>query len=123
MKHRRWLGAALALTLAPLAALAGDISGTWKASFDTQIGKQEYTYELTVKGKELTGKAKSSNGETDLAEGKVENDTVSFVENLNYQGQALRIAYTGKIVSDTEIRFTRDVAGFAKEELVATRSK
>ena len=37
-------------------AFAADITGTWKASFDTQIGQQNYTFEFVVKGTTLTGK-------------------------------------------------------------------
>ena len=110
-----------ALLLAPLAALA-DVSGTWTATFETQIGEQSYTYEFEVDGMRLTGMAKSANGETEIADGKVDGDTISFVENLNYQGMDLVITYTGTIVSDDEIQFTRDVAGLAMEELVAMRS-
>jgi hypothetical protein len=110
------------LLLAPVLALA-DISGTFEATFDTQIGEQSYTFEFDVDGMELTGMAKSANGETEITEGKIEGDEVSFVENLNYQGMPLVITYTGKIVSDDEIEFTRDVAGLATETLVATRKK
>jgi hypothetical protein len=53
----------------------------------------------------------------------VSGDTVTFVENLSFQGMELKISYSGKIVSDDEIKFTRDVAGIAKEELVAKRAK
>ena len=42
---------------------------------------------------------------------------------LNFQGTAIRIQYTGKITSEDEIKFTRQVADFATEELVATRVK
>jgi hypothetical protein len=104
-------------------ATAADISGTWKAAFDTQIGRQAYTYELVVKDSTVTGKASSDNGETTLTEGKVEGDKVSFVEMLNFQGMEIRIVYTGTIVSPDEIKFTRQVADFATEELVATRVK
>ena len=52
----------------------------------------------------------------------VKGDDVSFVENLDYQGQKLVITYTGKISGD-EIKVTRDVAGAAKEDLVAKRVK
>jgi hypothetical protein len=104
-------------------AAAADISGTWKAAFDTQIGRQAYTYELVVKDSTVTGKASSDNGETTLTEGKVEGDKVSFVEMLNFQGMEIRIVYTGTIVSPDEIKFTRQVADFATEELVATRVK
>jgi hypothetical protein len=125
MNARLWLAvlAMTALTAAGGRAAATDISGTWTASFDTQIGRQNYTYDFAVKDSTLTGKAKSDNGETALTEGKVEGDAVSFVEMLNFQGTEIRIVYTGKITSADEIKFTRQVADFATEELVATRVK
>jgi hypothetical protein len=110
-------------SLATLAAGAPDISGTWTASFDTQVGKQEYTYTFVAKGAQLTGRAKSANGDTPITEGKIEGNKVSFVENLTYQGMPLRIAYTGTIASADQIDFTRDVGGVATEMLTAKRSK
>jgi hypothetical protein len=122
MTRRFWLAAALCVvSLAPVRA--ADISGKWAASFDTQIGKQNYTYDFKVTGATLTGRAKSDNGDSEIKEGKVAGDTVTFVENLNFQGMELKISYTGKVVSDDEIKFTRDVAGIAMEELVAKRVK
>jgi hypothetical protein len=112
-----------ALLLLPMAALAADISGTWKASFDTSIGKQEYTYTFVVKEGKLTGKAKWTTGESELTGGKVEGDTVSIVENFNYQGNNVAITYTGKVISADEIHFSRDVSGMAHEEMVARRAK
>jgi len=104
-------------------ASAADVSGTWTAEFDTQVGKQHYTHILKVSDSQLTGKAKSANGETDLEDGKVEGDAVTFVEMLNFQGMELKVTYKGKVVSADEIKFTRDVAGMVQEELVAKRSK
>ena len=123
MSILRQLTALAALMLLPLAALAADISGTWKASFDTSIGKQEYTYTFVVKNGMLTGKAKSATGESELAGGKVEGDNISFVETFNYQGNKVAITYTGKVISADEIQFSRDVSGMAHEELVAKRAK
>ena len=108
------------LVLAPLLALA-DVSGTWTATFDTQIGEQSYTYEFKADGMKLTGMAKSANGEYELKDGKIEGDTISFVENMNYQGMPIVITYKGTIKSDNEIAFTRMVGDFASEELVAHR--
>jgi hypothetical protein len=110
-----------AISLVPVRA--ADISGKWTASFDTQIGKQNYTYDFKVTGTSLTGRARSDNGDTEIKDGKVTGDAVTFVENLNFQGMELKITYTGKIVSDDEIKFTRDVAGIANEELTAKRAK
>ncbi len=105
-----------------LSALAADITGQWTATFNTQVGEQHYTYTFKVDGEKLTGTAKSDNGTTAIENGTVKGDDVSFVENLDYQGQKLAITYTGKISGD-EITLTRDVAGAAKEDLVARRVK
>jgi hypothetical protein len=111
------------LATAALAAGAPDLSGTWTASFDSQVGKQDYTYTWKVEGGKLTGHAKSNLGEGDITDGKVENNKVTFIEHLNYQGMMLDITYNGTIVSADEIKFTRDVAGQGGEELTAKRKK
>jgi len=111
---------------APVIAMqAGDasgISGTWTTSFDSQVGKQTYTYVFKVEGGKLSGHSKSNFGESDLT-GTIDKDKVTFVENLDYQGQALAITYTGQVVSADEIRFKRDVGGQGGEEFTATRQK
>ena len=101
---------------------AADVSGKWTASFDTQIGVQNYTYDFKVDGEKLTGTAKSNFGEATIAEGTVKGDQITFVENLDFQGQQIRIVYAGKIAGD-EITFTRKVGDFADEALVAKRAK
>ena len=117
---------ATTVTLVPAAAIAAapsaDISGTWTTEFDSQVGKQSYTYTFTLEGGTLTGHAKSNLGEGDLS-GTVDGDKVTFVENLDYQGQALAITYTGQIVSADEIKFKRDVAGQGGEEFTAKREQ
>jgi hypothetical protein len=100
---------------------APDITGMWTAAFDTQIGRQEYTYQFRVKGRKVTGKAVSANGESDLQNGKVDVNNVTFLEPFRYQGAIIAITYTGTIMSAQEIKFTRQVGEFATEEMVATR--
>ena len=120
--HRTWLALVLiAIMVMPMAA--ADITGKWTASFDTQIGKQNYTYDFVVKDSTLTGKMKSDMGESDVLEGKIEGDKVSFGELLVFQGMEIRITYTGTVVSADEIKFTRQVADIATEERVAKRAK
>jgi hypothetical protein len=123
MHLRRSILTAIVLMATVATAFAADITGTWTASFDTQIGQQNYTYEFAVKDGVLTGKAKSENGESALRGGKVEGDKVSFTETLNFQGMEIEITYSGTIVSADEIKFTRQVGEFATEELVAKRTK
>lgn len=125
MNRLRYLAAAATLALLACTALAADtpdLTGTWSASFDSQVGKQDYTYTLKQEGGNLTGHAKSNLGEGDLSGGKVEGNKVSFVEHLNYQGMMLDITYTGTIVSPDEIMFMRDVSGQGGESLTAKRA-
>ncbi len=125
MKHanRLWICAVVAMGLASV-AFAADVSGTWTASFDTQVGKQDYTYTFKQTGTKLTGKAKSefAMATTEITEGTVNGDDVSFVENLDYMGMPLHIVYKGKIAGD-EIKLTRTVIEGVAEEAVAKKSK
>jgi hypothetical protein len=120
------LSALAAGLLLALPALAADVAGKWTTEFDSQIGKQKYTFDLKVDGEQVTGKAHyeraGQTGEVDLQEGKLVGDTISFVEVDTFQGNELRIGYTGKVKGD-RIAFTRDVGGFVKEEIVAHRVK
>src|ERR1044071_3528185 len=116
----------LLFTLAalPCVCFAADLTGTWKSEFDSQIGRQKYTYTLKQEGDKLTGKAnsevKDQKRETPLSEGKVDGDKVSFVEMLDFNGNDIRIAYKGTIVSN-EMKLTREVGNFATEEIVLKR--
>lgn len=114
---------AILLLLVTSVAFAADVSGTWTASFDTQVGQQTYTYTFKVDAGKLTGTAKSNLGEGTITNGTVNGDDITFTENLTYQDQMLQIVYKGKISGD-EIKFTRTVAeGFDPENLVAKRAK
>lgn len=126
MGLRRILGAVAAVVLIALPALAADLTGQWKAEFDTPIGVQKYTYEFKVDGDKLTGTASAEvMGEkrtVELKEGKIAGDQISFVEMLDMQGQQIRIDYKGQVVGD-EIKLTRNVGDFGTEQLVAKRVK
>ena len=118
----------LSLAVLPLAVFAADITGTWKSEFDSQIGLQKYTFAFKQDGTNLTGKANSEVGdrkrEAELNEGKVDGDSISFVEMLNFQENEIRITYTGKLSANgNEIQFTREVGDFAREDIVARREQ
>src|SRR6185436_12879959 len=114
----------LALTVASLSALAADVTGTWKAEFNTQRGLQKYTFTLKQDSANVTGKANverdGEKREAELKEGKVEGDTVTFVEPLKIQDNEIQITYTGKI-SDNEIKFRRKVGDFGSSDATAKR--
>jgi enterochelin esterase-like enzyme len=103
---------------------AANVTGTWKADFDTQRGRQLYTFTLKQDGASVTGKAvvdtSGEKREVELKEGKVDGDTVAFVETLSFQDNEIAITFRGKVSSD-EIRFTRQVGNFGSSEATATR--
>ncbi|MEW6236657.1 MAG: alpha/beta hydrolase-fold protein [Candidatus Omnitrophota bacterium] len=105
-------------------AQAADISGVWKAEFDTQIGLQKYVFTFTQDGGKIIGKANSIIGdekrETELQDIKMDGDAITFFETYSFQGNDLRIDYKGTLAGD-EIKFTRQVGEFATEELTAKR--
>jgi lysophospholipase L1-like esterase len=121
MARKRFLSIALAALVFLHPTLAADISDKWTASINTMVGEMNYTFEFKVEGEKLTGKAASSlGGESDLTEGRVNGDEISFVEIMKTQGQELKFAYKGKISGD-EIRFSRSI-GVMAEEFVAIRA-
>ena len=123
IKNKTLIAAVMAVAMAT-AAFAADVTGTWTATFDTQVGAQKYTYTFRVAGNKLTGKAKSELAmtETEITEGTVSGDDISFVENLNFQDMPLRIVYKGKIMGD-DLKLTRTILDMFTEEAVAQRVK
>lgn len=109
----------------PASAQTTNASGTWKANVETPVGTFKYTYVIQQTGDQLTGKiiSESDNGknEVDLTEGKIKGDAVSFVENLPFQGDELKISYSGKIVGN-DMNLTRQVGEFATEQITIKRN-
>ena len=125
MKPRISLVAAILTASAALSsANVAGIDGKWAAEFDTQVGVQKYVFEFKAEGEKLTGKASwervGEKGETDLKEGKIAADALTFVEPMSFQGNEVEIAYSGKLMGD-ELRLVRNVGDFATEDFVAKR--
>ena len=114
----------LALAAFTSAVSAADVTGIWKAEFDTQRGLQKYTFNLKQDGANVTGKASvemtDQKRDAEFNEGKVDGDTVTFVELLSAQGNNIRITFTGKIAGN-EIKFTRKAGDFGSSEATAKR--
>jgi len=127
MFMRKGVILAVLILVGMVCVYAADITGKWTTEFDSQVGVQKYVFEFKVEGTKLTGTAISKIADaaevkTPIREGTVNGDDVTFVENLDYSGQALKITYKGKIAGDG-INFSRDVAGQGGETFVAKRAK
>jgi hypothetical protein len=105
-------------------AAQGSVTGKWQGQFESQIGVQKYTYDFKVDGTTLTGQATgiTDNGTNSsaIADGKISQDTITFVEPLKFGDNDIRIEYTGKVSGD-EIKLHRKVGDFAEEDLTVKR--
>jgi enterochelin esterase-like enzyme len=103
-----------------------NITGTWKAEFETQIGFLKYTYELKQEGALITGKITSlvegEKHESSVFDGKLEGNNIKFIEKFTYQDNEISISYSGTVAPDI-IEFTRQVGEFATEKVTAKREK
>ena len=82
-------------------AQAADVSGTWKGAFDFQGNSVPVTLHLTMDGTKVTGTVEGlPTSPTDIHDGTVAGDTVSFWVNTDYEGQTYKLVYNGKLTAD-----------------------
>jgi len=118
--------AALAAAFALVGAVrAAGIDGKWHAEFESQVGQMKYDFEFKTDGEKLTGKVGAERGqlgktESEIKNGKVTKDEVSFTENVKIQDQDVVIEFKGKLVGD-ELKLHRNVVGIAEYDIVAKR--
>jgi hypothetical protein len=127
MKLTRRLIASLATLLTTpvvLSAQPADLTGDWTATIATAAGRTEYTYTFRQEGSRLVGTIRSQYGVVAITNGYVNYRTITFDENVTVQGRRAVFEHTGEIVSDTQIRFRRQVLGTSHGavEFVALRS-
>ena len=97
-----------------LTASAADISGTWKGTAETPAGTVERTFVFKVDGNKLTGETSSDRfGKSEIQDGKVDGDDISFTITVNFQGNEAKVNYKGK-VNGNEIKFTVEIPGQAQ---------
>lgn len=88
------------------AAQAADPSGTWKGSFEYQGSSIPVTIHLKADGSKVTGTLQTgaveglSSAPSEIHDGTLAGDTVSFSVNADYQGQTYRLVYKGKVAAD-----------------------
>jgi hypothetical protein len=92
--------------LLAVAAWAADVSGKWTAQMPGRGGDtREVTFDLKADGAALTGTVSNPRGgATDISDGKVDGETVSFSVVREFNGNQIKMNYTGKVEGD-EIHF------------------
>jgi len=100
----------LLLALGSVAALAADFNGKWTADVQGRMGTQTITFDFHVDGSTLTGKITTPRGDTDITNGKIDGDTISFDQVMNFNGNSMTMSYKGTADGDN-IKFTRTMGG------------
>ncbi|MGB7758823.1 MAG: hypothetical protein WBL61_03285 [Bryobacteraceae bacterium] len=95
---------ALCLFLAALAWPAG-LGGDWKGAFDFDGNSVPVVMHLAVKDAGVTGTIDGlPTSPTDIKEGKIDGDTITFWAATDYQGTTYKLVFKGKVTGD-EIHF------------------
>ncbi len=122
MKTMRLIFLAL---LCGVIALAADVNGKWSAEMPGRGGNsRQMIMTLKADGATLTGTVSGPRGDTDIQDGKVDGDNISFSVVREFNGNSFKLNYSGKVNGD-EIHFTvsREGGNAAGREFTAKRMK
>jgi hypothetical protein len=86
------------MATAPPPPPAADANGNWKGTFDLNGTPTELIFHLKTAGNAVTGSVERTGAPpTEVHEGKLDGDTVSFWIAVDYEGQSYTIVYKGKV--------------------------
>lgn len=95
----RLLPLAMLLCVLPLAH-ADDLNGTWKGTFDYQGSPVATTLNLKIDGAAVTGTVEGlPTSPTDIHDGKLDGNAISFWVNTDYQGDTYKLVFKGTYTS------------------------
>jgi hypothetical protein len=89
-------------------SFAADVDGKWTAEIDTNDGPVRLTFQLKTSGEALSGTVASHMGESEIVEGKVNGDEMTFITFLERDGNRYRVSHKAK-VSGSEMKVTTSV--------------
>lgn len=119
---RKLAFALLFVALGTVSAFAADVTGKWTATIESPRGTQNLSFDFHVDGAALTGKITTQRGDSDISDGKVDGDTITFNQKVSFNGNDMTIVYKGTVDGDT-IKFTRTVGERPPTEFTATKAK
>jgi hypothetical protein len=85
-----------------VSATAADVNGKWKGAMPSRDGNaREVSFQFKAAGANLTGNFIGSMGrEIEIKDGKVTGDSISFSLSLEFNGNMVKVNYTGKFSGD-----------------------
>lgn len=102
------------LSLFALATMAfgADVTGKWAAEMPGRNGgpPRTTTFNLKQDGAKLEGTVSGMGGRDNaISEGKVDGDNVSFTVSMEFNGNAMKMMYAGKVAGEElQLKSTRE---------------
>lgn len=123
MKKAIFALAVLVLAGVPAVWAAHAVDGSWEADVPARDGTRPTTFTLKADGDKLTGTISDERGDSEIQDGKISGDEISFTQERSFGGNTITFNYTGKVSGD-EIQFTREIPEFDRtSEFTAKRKK
>ncbi len=111
-------------SLVALGLWAADVTGKWTAEMQGQNGNtMTTTFNLKADGNNLTGTVSGRNGDTNISDGKVDGNDVTFTVVREMNGNQMKMNYKGTVDGDTiHFTVTREGAEGAGRQFDAKRA-
>lgn len=115
-----WIACLAFLTCALQAA---DVTGKWSGDINTPDGSSiSLTLNLKADGAKVTGTVTGPTGDVEIADGKMDGETLQFVLNVDAGGQSLSFKCSGTMPSADELKIKMDGGGDLAFEFTAKRA-
>ena len=97
------MAVALVACLLAVPAQAQDtgIAGKWETTRETQQGTMTTTFTFVVDGTSLTGTIGSQRGDSEISDGTVEGNKISFKMVMTRGDRTIEMTYSGTVEGDT----------------------
>ncbi|MCC6859590.1 MAG: hypothetical protein IT158_13555 [Bryobacterales bacterium] len=111
MKRRVFVQCGALAALLAAAGWAAGITGKWKAEFQTPDGNTRSSiFNLKEDGATLTGTVESPRGQSEIQEGRISGNEISFSVVRNFGGNDVKMLYKGTVSGD-EMKLKVEVEG------------
>ena len=106
-----------------VAAFAADVTGKWTYEMQGRNGAMTGTLNLKADGNTVTGTVSGRGGDTEISDGKIDGDTLTFNVVREFNGNKVTMKYTGTVSGDN-INFKVEAEGSDRpaREFVAKKS-
>jgi hypothetical protein len=87
----------LAVLATAVFAFGADIDGKWVGKLETPNGSRDVTLKLKADGAKLTGTMSGRQNDSEIQDGKIEGENVSFTVIRNFNGNEIKQNYKGTL--------------------------